>query len=107
MVSLPFGVKEVMYYAAAAQWVMLCEEPVCGPDRVLLNVTAPVATKGLTARVRLGISNRLENPISRAKWPTLATTNEICVHSNYFSQAVFGCGTAVVSVPVEMEGDDC
>lgn len=30
----PFGVKEVMYYAAAAQWVMLCEEPVCGPDRV-------------------------------------------------------------------------
>ncbi len=34
MVSLPFGVKEVMYYAAAAQWVMLCEEPVCGPDRV-------------------------------------------------------------------------
>lgn len=27
MVSLPFGVKEVMYYAAAAQWVMLCREP--------------------------------------------------------------------------------
>lgn len=21
-----------MYYAAAAQWVVLCEEPVCGPD---------------------------------------------------------------------------
>lgn len=34
MVSLPFGVKEVMYYAAAAQWVMLCKEPVCGPDRI-------------------------------------------------------------------------
>lgn len=34
MVSLPFGVKEVMYYAAVAQWVMLCKEPVCGTDRV-------------------------------------------------------------------------
>jgi len=25
MVPLPLGVKEVMYYAAAAHWVMLCE----------------------------------------------------------------------------------
>lgn len=32
-----------------------------------------------------GISNRLENPISRAKWSTLAKANEICVH--YFLRA--------------------
>lgn len=34
MVSLPFGVEGVMYYAAAAQWTRLCVEAACGPDRV-------------------------------------------------------------------------
>lgn len=34
MVSLPFGVEEVMYYAAAVKRVILCKEPVRGPDSI-------------------------------------------------------------------------
>lgn len=34
VVPQQWGVKEVMYYAAAAQWVMLWKELVCGFDRI-------------------------------------------------------------------------